>query len=199
MTSNVTATAAVQPTEALGQIELERALLYLEQTRVLIVGAIRNVSELQWYFKPSPDRWSIAEIVEHIIVVQERVLGPAREQLENSPRTPVHPDYKLVDYMIIYQIPSRLTKFPSPLQPAGGVSRSDALERLLANYTALNRRLETTPDLRNHSIESAPIKAISNGAYASMDGYQWILAAAAHTERHTKQVLEVIADPGFPA
>jgi len=32
---------------------------------------------------------------------------------------------------------------------------------------------------------------------AVIDGYQWILAASAHTERHTKQILEVRADPGF--
>jgi hypothetical protein len=31
-----------------------------------------------------------------------------------------------------------------------------------------------------------------------MDGYQWILAAAAHAERHTKQILEVIANAAFP-
>jgi hypothetical protein len=31
-----------------------------------------------------------------------------------------------------------------------------------------------------------------------MDGYQWILAAAAHTERHAKQMLEVKADDDFP-
>jgi hypothetical protein len=193
------ATAPVQANHALSQIELDRARLYLEQTKILIVGAIRNLSELQWNFKPGPDRWSIAEIVEHIIVVQERVLGPAREQLENTPITPVHPEYKRVDDMIIYQIPSRLMKFPSPFQPAAGVSRSDAIERLLANYADLNERLETTPDLRNHSIESAPIKAISGGMYSSMDGYQSILAAAAHTERHTKQVVEVMAHPVFPA
>lgn len=146
-----------------------------------------------------PDRWSIAEIVEHVIVVQERVLGPVREQLENAPITPVHPDYQQVDNIIIYQIPSRLAKFPSPLPVAGGLSRSGAMERLLRNYADMNQRLETTPDLRNHSIESAPIKAISGGKYSSWDGYQWILAAAAHTERHIKQVLEVVADPGFPA
>jgi hypothetical protein len=32
-----------------------------------------------------------------------------------------------------------------------------------------------------------------------MDGYQWVLATAAHTERHTKQILEVKSDPNFPA
>jgi hypothetical protein len=32
-----------------------------------------------------------------------------------------------------------------------------------------------------------------------MEGYQWILAATAHTERHTKQILEVMADSAFPS
>jgi hypothetical protein len=31
-----------------------------------------------------------------------------------------------------------------------------------------------------------------------MDGYQWILAVAAHSARHTQQILEVKADPKFP-
>ena len=29
-------------------------------------------------------------------------------------------------------------------------------------------------------------------------GYQWVLAAAAHTERHAKQMLEIRADDNFP-
>jgi hypothetical protein len=158
-----------------------------------------SITSPPWNFKPGSDRWSIAETVEHIIAVQERVLGPVREQLESAPITPVHPDHKHVDDMIIYQIPNRLAKFPTPLQPAGNLVCSDAIERISANFAALKQRLETTPDLRYHSIESPPIKAVSSGKYSSMDGYQWILAAAAHTERHTKQVLEVMADSSYPA
>jgi hypothetical protein len=30
-----------------------------------------------------------------------------------------------------------------------------------------------------------------------MDGYEWILATGSHIERHTKQILEVKADPNF--
>ena len=32
-----------------------------------------------------------------------------------------------------------------------------------------------------------------------LDAYEWVLAVAAHTERHTKQILEVKADANFPA
>jgi hypothetical protein len=58
--------------------------------------------------------------------------------------------------------------------------------------------LQSTPDLREHALEAPPLKVVTNGAYLWMDGYQWILAAAAHTERHTKQILEVKANPEFP-
>jgi hypothetical protein len=31
-----------------------------------------------------------------------------------------------------------------------------------------------------------------------LDGYEWLLFIGAHSERHTKQILEVKADPNFP-
>ena len=31
-----------------------------------------------------------------------------------------------------------------------------------------------------------------------LDAYEWLLFVAAHSERHTKQILEVKADPNFP-
>jgi len=198
MTSNAVETAAAAANQPLTESELERARLFLEQTTNGIVGAMRNLSEAQWSFKPSSERWSIAQIVEHIIFVQERVLGLVREKLGTVPVTPVHPDYKLVDDIIIYQIPNRLVRFPAPAQPAGGLTRSEALERVRANHSQLSGFLEATPGLRSHCLESLPLKAVSNGTYDSMDGYQWILAVAAHTERHTKQALEVMADSEFP-
>jgi hypothetical protein len=32
-----------------------------------------------------------------------------------------------------------------------------------------------------------------------MDGYQWALTVAAHDQRHVFQILEVKADPNYPA
>ena len=78
-------------------------------------------------------------------------------------------------------------------------SPAEAMKQLMTNNERLTGCLESTPGLRGHLLDSPPLKAVSKGAYDSMDGYQWILAAAAHTERHAKQVLEVMADPGFPA
>lgn len=179
--------------------ELDRARLYLQQTHDGIIGAIKLLSETQWKFKPGGDRWSIAEIAEHIVNVLELVLGPVRSQLAAAPSAPAHPAYRQIDEIVIARFPDRMSKFPSPLPPAGGFARTEASGRIANSYDRLKEYLETTPDLRHHTVEARPLRAVSNGAFDSMDGYQWILAAAAHTERHTKQILEVIAEADFPA
>jgi DinB superfamily len=180
--------------------ELDLARLYLEQTRDGVIGATKGLSPAQWTFKQAPDRWSIAEIVEHIVVVQETVLGPVRDQLAKAPPPPVR-ENRVVDGIVIHQFPDRTIKVKAPeaIQPAHRWSPEVAMERLVANYARLAEYLDTTPDLRDHAIDAIPLKIITNGDYEKMDGYQWILAAAAHTERHTKQILEVKADPDFPS
>ena len=50
--------------------------------------------------------------------------------------------------------------------------------------------LQKTADLRGHAVDS-PLGQ-------KLDAFQWILFIAAHSERHTKQLNEVKADPNFP-
>ena len=180
--------------------ELDHARVYLRQTENGVIGATQGLTQSQWNFKPAPDRWSIAEIVEHMVVVQELVLGPIREQLAKAP-APDGRDNKLLDSIVINQFPDRTAKFQAPdfAKPAGRWTPEVAMDRLHKNYVRLTEYLENTPDLRRHVVEAPPMKAVSHGAYDSMDGYQWILASAAHVERHTKQILEVRADSHFPA
>lgn len=198
MTTNSAAAAA--PDHALSRAELDQARLYLEQTKDGIIGAVKGLSEAQWAFKPAADRWSIAEIVEHVIFVQERILGPISDQLALAPPAPRDRDHAGIDRIVINEFPNRLTKFKAPefSHPKGCYTRSEALDRLVKNYSELKEVLESTPDLREHALEALPLKAVSKGAHDLMDGYQWILTAGAHTERHTKQILEVAACPDFP-
>jgi hypothetical protein len=198
MNSNTSATPALATDQPLTSAELGQAHLYLRQTRAGLHGATKRLSETQWNFKPAPERWSIAEIVEHVMVVQERVLGPISDQLTSAPPPPAGYDYNRVDALVIHNFPDRLVKFPSPIPATlSGETPAEALHRFDRNCNLLAESL-AAPGLRNHAIDSAPLKGISKGEYGLMDGYQWILAAAAHTERHTKQILEVVADASFP-
>jgi hypothetical protein len=39
---------------------------------------------------------------------------------------------------------------------------------------------------------------LGDSPMGKLDGYEFVLLIAAHSERHTKQMLEVKADPNFP-
>jgi DinB superfamily len=177
--------------------EIDRAQRYIEQVRVGVIGATVGLSEAQWNFKPSPDRWSIAENLEHIVIVQEVI----SRIVQGEPAAAPIGDPAYIDQLILREFPNRLAKFKGPeiTMPAGKVSRQECFERLAANSALHARLAEAEPELRRRAYPAPPIKAATNGEYEMLDGFQWLLAATGHTARHTHQMLEVKADPNFPA
>jgi len=195
----MTAATVAQNGQRLTEQEIAQARKLIEQTLNGVIGATKRLSDAQWRFKPSPEEWSVAENLDHMVIVQGRVLDGILTRLADAPAAPAGRDNQVIDAMVIHQIPTRLDKFKAPevVAPVGEIVPDEKLEQLKANCKRLSERLEGS-GLREHAVEAPPLRAISKGAYDLMDGYQWILAAAAHTERHTKQVLEVMANPGFP-
>jgi hypothetical protein len=191
--------ADLQTSQELTANELEQARLFLSQTHNAVIGATKGLSEAQWNFKSAPDRWSIAENLDHIVTVQDRVLGPVLDQLAQAPPPPSGFDRRQVDSIVIHQFPTRLSKLQAPeFLRRSDRSPRELLSCLRKNHARFLERLESTPELRQHVLPAPPLKAVSQGAFEMMDGYQWILAASAHTERHVKQMLEVMADSAYP-
>ena len=59
----------------LTQAEKDKALAYLESTKNDVLDATKNLSTAQWNFKAAPDRWSIAECIEHIAAAEDYIRG----------------------------------------------------------------------------------------------------------------------------
>ncbi|HLK63815.1 MAG TPA: DinB family protein [Bryobacteraceae bacterium] len=180
--------------------EIDQALEFFDRTRKRAAEAANGLSEAQWHFKPSANCWSAAEILEHMVMVQERVLGPARALLLQAPPPPPEHETGVIDKIIMERIPdrSRKAEAPEPIKPSGQWDRTTTLERLSKNYNALAEFVASTPGLRDHAVESKPLQFITNGAYTKIDGYQLTLLVAAHDERHIRQILELRADPNYP-
>jgi len=133
-------------------------------------------------------------------VAQERVLGRLQTQLQAAPAPPAGRDHKRIDAAIFEKIPDRSVKAQAPemIRPTGTWTLPFAVDRLFEGHSQLLEFLETTPGLRDHVLESPPLKVVTKGEYDAADGYQWVLTAAAHDERHLRQIEEVKSDPGFP-
>jgi DinB superfamily len=173
----------------------ERALQYLEKTKNGVVDATKGLSEAQWNFKPAPDRWSIAEVVEHLAAAEDLLRGLVQEQVMKSPaiepRDPA--EVKKIDDGIFVQVPDRSHKLQAPeaLKPVNRFgSPAEAEKHFVESRGTTEEYLKNTGDLRIHAMD--------NPVGVRMDAYEWILLIAGHSERHTKQILEVKADLNYP-
>src|ERR1051326_4157479 len=94
--------------------EVEQARQYFAQTRSRVVAATSGLTEAQWRFKPAPERWSIAEIVEHMAIVHGRVLARIMEQLPQGAAPEPGRDSQMMDALVLEKIPDRSIKANAP-------------------------------------------------------------------------------------
>jgi hypothetical protein len=185
----------VAKAQGVSQADKDHALQYLESTKKGVLEATKGLSDAQWNFKPAPDRWSVAEVMEHLAAAEDMLRGMTQEQVMKNPAIPARDpaELKKIDDSVIAMVPDRSHKVdaPEPLRPTNRFgSPADAQKHFLESRAATEEYLRSTPDLRAHAIDS-PMGM-------KLDGYEWVLLIAGHSERHTKQMLEVKADPNFP-
>ena len=173
------------------QTDRAAAVKYLEETRQAFLKSIDGVSEAQWTFKAGPDRWSIAEVAEHIAISEGTILGMIQTQMLKAP-APTGP--LMADEKLIAAITDRSKKATAPemLKPANKWATRDALTKdfNLARDQTIEWVKTTKEDLRAH--------AAPHPAFGSLDVHQWVLLLAGHSARHTAQIEEVKTQNGYP-
>jgi len=138
---------------ALAPADLERGVKHLEQSRSYLVGSTADLTKKQWNFKASPDRWSPAEIVEHLALSEEFLLGHINDRVMKSPGSNEPRDLPAMDDKILGLVADRTfsAKAPEQVTPAGKfASPQKALETLIERRARTIEFLKNTPDLRAH-------------------------------------------------
>jgi DinB family protein len=178
--------------EGVTAAERGEAARHLAATRDSLVETLAGLSDAQWRFKPSSERWSIAEIMEHIAIVEDRI-GEIIGKMGEAPADSVDRDAKQVDAFVLANVPDRTRRVQAPerLAPSGRWTGSEALEHFLGSRVRTEELLRSAPHLRG--------RVLPHPILGPWDGYQWILGVGAHCARHTSQIREVMADPNFPA
>src|SRR5258708_2175902 len=175
------------------QADKDKALAYLESTKKGDLDETKGLSGAQWNFKAAPDKWSVAECVEHIAAAEDFIRGMAVDKGMKAPAAPGR-DTAKIDEGIREMIRDRSQKAQAPdgLKPTSRFgSPEGSLKHFMESRTATENFLKDTPDLRAHAVDS-PLGG------PNLDAYEWVLFVSAHSQRHSKQIEEVKADPNFP-
>src|ERR1700747_1581769 len=170
----------------------EKALALLESSKKGVLAATKGLSEAQWNFKPAPDKWSIAECMEHSAAAEDFIRSKIEQNIMKAPAAPDR-DIAKIDAGILAMVPDRSNKVqaPEPLKPTNRFgSPEGSLKHFVESSANTEEFLKKTPDLRGHAAE--------NPMGGKWDAYEFILLIAAHSERHTKQIEEAKANESFP-
>lgn len=185
----------VAPAAAQQLTEQDRLTLqkHLQQTRQAFLESISGLSDAQWTYKAGPDRWSIAEVAEHIAISETTILQLVTEKILKSPPFQRDPN-GMSDEKLIAGVQDRTNRFQAPemLRPTNRWATRDALAK---DFIAARDKTEayvkaTTDDLHGHGGPHPVFKML--------DGYQWLLLLSGHSGRHTAQINEVKESPGYP-
>jgi hypothetical protein len=193
--ANAGQTAAAPAPTTLTPEERAAALTSLQATRDAFLKSIAGLSEKQWRFKPAPDRWSVAEVAEHIAVSEASLLALVQTKFMESPADPAkRAEVAGKDQIVLERVPDRSRKAQAPefLKPTNRWATEAELTKAFedSRKATMDYIRTTDDDLRDH-FGPHPL-------LGTLDAYQWILLISAHSERHTKQIEEVKADANFP-
>jgi hypothetical protein len=184
---------AAASAQELSQADRDKGVQYLEQTRDDVAASVKGISDAQLHFKAGPDRWSIAECLEHIALAEDFLFMNVQQNvMKAGPGSPDR-DYVKIDEAVLAMIPDRSHKAQAPPQlvPTGRWTPDEALQHFLASREKTIAFMQSEAGLRAHAVEMPPMGQ-------QLDGYEWLLFIAAHSKRHTEQIEEVKADPNFP-
>jgi len=138
--------------------------------------------------RPAENEWSVAEVVQHLCLVEERVLNDLKKNLE---RPPVKVGF-LKKLLPMQLVSLRIKRFNAPkvVRP----SNPPPLKEMLRNYDELRVSLkELCVQAGRERLSKICFK---HPALGDLDGVQAVSMVAFHEQRHLKQIREILKKVG---
>ena len=158
----------------------------IDATRARLLRAVEGLDDGQHGIRPSPERWSIAEIVEHLSMVEGQVVrlfGMLLKKAESGDHTRAEGSTfapVTIDEQVEQTRVQKLTA-PEQIRPTGAT--------LAASLSALHDSRASLHALRPR-VERVDGTAISfpHPAWGAINLYQWLAFVGAHEQRHLAQI-----------
>lgn len=168
--------------------------LLLDSQKEYIEG-LEKLSNAQWSYKPSPLKWSVGEVAEHIVLTEIALFSNIERALSQK----ANPDWETKtegkSAFIERVVPSRSNRAQAPIEvrPTGKLTRDEVINRYKEVRTRVLEFARTTDlPLKAHTVEH-PFRVFN-----TLSAYDWLIYIPTHNIRHNQQMAEVKATAGYP-
>ena len=166
----------------------------LKESRAAVQKTVEGLSEKQWNFKPAPEKWSIKECLQHIVLTESYWWNRADALLKQQANSDKKLGSKIKDQEILTILSGKDQKLQASENFKSLKNQWKSAEEILDAFKRQRNSMikyakTSTDDMRNYVLKM-PV--------GNMDAYQMLLYIPAYTKRQTLQIEEIKADPAFP-
>lgn len=159
----------------------------IDRTRARLFEAVEGLTDEQHCFRPATDRWSVAQLCDHLSIVEGNVLkllskvlakaeasgAPARHGATFAPVS--------IDEFVERTRGVKL-EAPETVRPAESRPVAESLAALRDSRAALHALRPRLERLDAHALR------FPHPAWGPLNLYQWLLFVGAHEARHLAQI-----------
>ncbi len=172
-----------------------KVIKLLKDSQKETLDSLESLSDEQLKFKSAPEKWSVIEVAEHIMMAEGLLFGAMEQALATKPNPDWEAKTKGKTEFLEKVMVNRQGKAQAPesIVPTGKLSRAE----LIAKYKEVRAKTlkfteETQLPLKAHTFDHPfPV-------FGTLNAYQWLIYVPLHNMRHNLQIAEVKANPGFP-
>jgi len=170
---------------------IQELLDYLELHSHEVREAVASVPAKLREIKPGDGGWSVAEVVEHLSLIERRVASLLTRQVAAARASCVGPDTETSSVVASFANPGGVTDrgrkivAPEPVRPSGALDAASGQQALEQSRAAIVLALH---DANGVSLENL---VQSHPVFGPLNMYHWIVATALHEDRHAAQIREI--------
>ncbi|HEX5050773.1 MAG TPA: DinB family protein [Planctomycetota bacterium] len=168
-------------------VRTRELLAHLEQHRDTLRAAVHATSPPLRDRKPAPDRWSAAEVLEHLGLVESQVAVLLRRGLRSAqaggplPRAAAHVHARTIDERQLLDR-ERVLRAGAGVAPGKGLTSDAAWQALETSRAALHAVVLAADGLATDTVR-AP-----HPFFGDLDFDQWVRFVGLHEARHAAQI-----------
>jgi hypothetical protein len=172
---------------------LEEVLSYLDSQRAALSDAVQLVPAEMRNQQPGPDRWSVAQVLEHLMIIDKRIGIGVTKWVSDARAGGLGPETETSSVMgtlpldLIVDRSQRRTA-SEDVQPGGEIDAALAWTGLEQARAALRSSVMAGEGLALGEVIQ------QHAILGQLNIYQWLLFLGSHEGRHTAQVVEIAAE-----
>lgn len=170
---------------------IQELIDHLATHRRDVYAAVASVPESQRDRRPAPGHWSVAEVLEHLSMVESRVAAMLTARVAAARAANVGPDEETSSVVASFQnvehALDRRNKVlsPEPVRPTGTLDAQASAHALAHSRAVMLTALQTADGVAlGGMMQTHPV-------LGQLNMYHWIVALGLHDARHAAQIREV--------